>query len=96
MTSLKKLGAKWKKDPVFKVEYDALEEEFALASALIDTRKQADMTQEDVAEKMGTRQALIARLESDRANPSLKTLRRYAAATGTKLKITFEAEPAKP
>ncbi len=93
MTSIKTLGKKWKKGPAFRAEYDALEEEFALAAALIDARKQADLTQEEIAERMDTSQAAIARLEGSKGNPSLNTLRRYAEATGTRLKITFEATP---
>jgi len=52
----------WMKDPEFRAEYDALEEEFALASALIHARSEADMTQEEVARAMGTTQAVVARL----------------------------------
>ena len=95
MTSIETLGAKWKKDPAFRADYDALEEEFALASALIEARKHANLTQDQVAERMETSQAMIARMEGNKSNPSLKTLRRYAEATGTRLKITFEARPAK-
>ncbi len=54
----------WKKDPKYTAEYGALEEEFALASTLIEARENADMTQEEVAEAMGTTQAVVARLES--------------------------------
>jgi ribosome-binding protein aMBF1 (putative translation factor) len=82
----------WLKDPKFKAEYDALEEEFALAQALIEARANADMTQEQVAQKMGTTQAVVARLESGRSMPSTRTLQRYANATGTRLRITFETE----
>jgi transcriptional regulator with XRE-family HTH domain len=39
---------------------------------------------------METSQPAVARLEAGRGNPSLKTLRRYAAATGTRLNIAFE------
>ena len=92
MTDIKKLGRKWKKDPDFRAEYDALESEFALAAALIDARKHADLTQAEIATRMETSQAAIARLEGSKGNPSLNTLRRYAAATGTRLKITFEAD----
>src|SRR5450432_1125996 len=81
------------KDPKFKAAYDALEEEFALASALIEARAIADMTQEQVAEAMGTTQTVIARLESGRAMPSTRTLERFAKATGTRLRISFEAVP---
>ncbi|WP_105438252.1 helix-turn-helix domain-containing protein [Neorhizobium sp. T25_13] len=80
----------WRKDPEFVAAYDALEEEFALAEALIKARAQASMTQEDVAKAMGTTQAAIARLESGRSMPSTRTLQRFADATGTKLRISFQ------
>ncbi|WP_037086969.1 helix-turn-helix domain-containing protein [Neorhizobium vignae] len=80
----------WRKDPEFVAAYDALEEEFALAEALMKARAQASMTQEDVAKAMGTTQAAIARLESGRSMPSTRTLQRFADATGTKLRIRFE------
>ena len=82
--------AEWRKDPEYMAEYDALEEEFALASALIRARGEADMTQEDVAKAMGTTQAVVARLESGRAMPSTRTLQRFAKATGMRLRISFE------
>jgi ribosome-binding protein aMBF1 (putative translation factor) len=80
----------WLKDAEFVAAYDALEEEFALAEALIRARADASMTQEDVAKAMGTTQAAIARLESGRSMPSTRTLQRFAEATGTKLRIRFE------
>jgi ribosome-binding protein aMBF1 (putative translation factor) len=80
----------WMKDPEFRKAYDALEEEFALASALIKARGDADLTQEQVAVAMGTTQAFVARLESGRSMPSTRTLTRFAKATGTKLRISFE------
>lgn len=80
----------WLKDPEFVAAYDALEEEFELAEALIKARADASMTQEDVAKAMGTTQAAIARLESGRSMPSTRTLQRFAEATGTKLRIRFE------
>ena len=83
---------KWKKNPNFVLEYEALEEEFALASALIKARSEADMTQEQVAEAMGTTQAVVARLESGKGLPSTRTLERFAKATRTRLRITFESE----
>ena len=87
--SVRELSIEWFKDPEFVTAYDALEEEFALVHALISARSQADMTQEQVAEKMGTTQAVIARLEGGRVMPSTRTLRRFAEATGTRLTISF-------
>jgi ribosome-binding protein aMBF1 (putative translation factor) len=83
---------RWTADPEFKAAYDALEDEFALASALIKARGDAGMTQEQVAAAMGTTQAFVARLESGRVMPSTRTLERFAKATHTRLRIRFEPE----
>jgi ribosome-binding protein aMBF1 (putative translation factor) len=78
------------KDPAFLREYDALEEEFALAKALLDARERAGLTQSQVARRMKTTQTAVARLEGGRLNPSTRTLARYAEATGHRLVIGFE------
>ncbi|MEM7672485.1 MAG: helix-turn-helix transcriptional regulator [Verrucomicrobiota bacterium] len=82
------LFEKWRKDPDYVKEYDALEEEFAIANALIKARSKANLTQAEVAERMNTTQSAIARLEGG-ANPSISMLRRYAKATGTRLEINL-------
>ena len=82
----------WKKDPKYVAAYNALDEDFALASAMMKARAAADMTQEQVAKAMGTTQAVIARLESGRVLPSTRTLERFAKATRTRLRITFARE----
>ena len=82
----------WEKNPEFRAAYDALEDEFALAGALIKARGDAGMTQEQVARAMGTTQAAVARLESGRVMPSTRTLERFAKATGMRLRINFEPE----
>jgi DNA-binding XRE family transcriptional regulator len=87
---LEKVAKRWLKDPSFKAGYDALEEEFALASLVIEARTRAKLTQAELADKMGTSQSTVARLESGKAAPSLSTLRRIAKATGTRLEISFE------
>ena len=90
MTTLKELRKRWMKDPDFQAEYQALDDEFALAAALIDARTKADLTQEQVARLMDTTQAYVAKMEGLKVNPSVATLRRFAEATGTQLRITFE------
>ena len=88
---LSKLSDEWFKDPEFVREYDALEEEFALARALIGARAQAGLTQEELAQRMGTTQSAIARMEGGKGRPSTSTLAKVAKATGTKLRVSFEA-----
>jgi ribosome-binding protein aMBF1 (putative translation factor) len=86
---VEKSFAKWRKKSSYAAAYEALNDEFALAEALIDARTKADLRQSDVAKRMKTSQTAIARLESGRGNPSLRTLQKYAKATGTKLKLSF-------
>jgi ribosome-binding protein aMBF1 (putative translation factor) len=87
---VRKAAEAWLKDPEFRAEYEALADEFALASALIEARSRAGLTQEQVAKAMGTTQAVVARLEGGRVKPSTRTLERFAKATGTRLRIRFE------
>jgi ribosome-binding protein aMBF1 (putative translation factor) len=89
MTQIRDLHTGWMKDADYRKEYDALEGEFALASALIRARADAGLTQEQLAERMGTKQEVVARWEGGRVLPSTRTLTRLAKATGTVLKISF-------
>ena len=82
--------SRWRKEPAFNEAYADLEGEFALASALIGARADANITQGEIAKRMRTSQPTVARLESGHGNPSLNTLRRYAAATGKRLRLVFE------
>jgi DNA-binding XRE family transcriptional regulator len=82
--------AEWRKDPAYQEAYNALEGEFALAAALIEARSDANISQQEIAHRMHTSQPAVARLEGGHGNPSLNTLRRYAAATGTRLRLVFE------
>ncbi|OXE36800.1 MAG: transcriptional regulator [Phenylobacterium zucineum] len=90
MVAVEEAFAEWRKDPTYQDAYNALDGEFALAAALIEARSEADISQEEIARRMQTSQPAIARLEGGHGNPSLKTLRRYAEATGTRLRIIFE------
>jgi ribosome-binding protein aMBF1 (putative translation factor) len=84
--------AAWRNDPEYEKAYHALEDEFSLAAAMIKARAPAGLTQQQLAERMHTTQAVIARLESDRVKPSTRTLERLAAATGLRLRISFEPD----
>ncbi len=95
MARISEMHKKWMKEPKYKKAYDALEEEFVLASAVMDVRNRAGLTQEELARKMGTTQPVVARLESGRSRPSMRTLERLADATGSRLLISFEPRHAK-
>ena len=77
-------------DPAYRAAYDALDDEFALVGALIQARTRAQLSQAEVASRMGTTESAVSRLESGRVKPSTRTLERYARATGHKLHISLE------
>lgn len=95
MARISDLHKKWIKDQKYRKAYEALEEEFHLASAVIDARNRAGLTQQELAKKMGTTQPVVAQLESARTRPSMRTLERLAKATGSRLLIRFEPFPLK-
>ncbi len=76
-------------NPEFKKEYDTLEPEFALIRAILDARREKGITQKELSERTGIAQSDISKLENGSANPSVKTLKRVAAALGKKVKIEF-------
>jgi ribosome-binding protein aMBF1 (putative translation factor) len=80
-------------DPEVRAEFDALDSEFSIARALIAARARAGLSQGEVAERMGTTQSVVARLESGRNAPNLRTIRRYAEAVGARLTIRLDARP---
>ncbi|MEI9990840.1 MAG: helix-turn-helix transcriptional regulator [Rhizomicrobium sp.] len=94
MRSIVSFKRKMLRNPAVKEEYDALEEEFALINELLAARTRARLTQAQVARRMGTSQSAVARLESGRS-PSMASLRKYAAATGSRVEIKLAPVPRK-
>lgn len=78
------------KNPRFRKEWEDSEIEYQLGRKLIEARLKRNLSQRDLAEKAQTTQAVISRVESMNANPSLNLLKRLANALGVKLKIAFE------
>lgn len=78
------------KDPEFRKVWEESEAEYQLSRALIQKRLAKKMSQQDLAEKAHTTQAVISRVEAMNSNPSLNLLKRLANALGVKLKIAFE------
>src|SRR4030042_2444410 len=77
------------KDPEFRKEYEALEPEYKLASALIRLRLEKGLTQEQLAQLLNTKQESIARLESGGSLPSLSTVRKVADALDAEVEINL-------
>lgn len=85
----KELHKEWMKDSVYSLEYNKLEPEFALASAMIGARIKKKMSQEELAKRVGTGQAVISRLEGMNAKPSISLIQRVADALGLKFELKF-------
>lgn len=77
--------------PGFTPAWDALEEEYAALEALLSARKTAGLTQEELAQRMGTTKSAVSRLEASLRNekhsPSFATLKKYAHACGKRLVV---------
>lgn len=88
----KQLIGKMLKNPSVKAEVNKLNrEEFAILDEILAARKEAGLSQAQIAKRMGTQAPAIARLESALAtgkhSPSLSTLKKYAAALGKKIEL---------
>ena len=77
------------KDPEFKKEWEDFQPELELMKQVIGERMEQNISQRELADRMGTKQANISRLENGNANPSLDFLKRLAKALGKKLEITL-------
>ncbi|MFA6917952.1 MAG: helix-turn-helix transcriptional regulator [Candidatus Gracilibacteria bacterium] len=77
------------KDKELRKEYDALATEFIIADIIIGKRLEKGLSQAELANKIGTKQSAISRLESGDYNPSVKLLEKVAKALGLKLSVSF-------
>lgn len=77
------------KNPEFRKEWENSEVEYQLGRKLIEVRLKRELSQRELAKKVGTSQAAISRIEGMSANPSLSLLKRIAQALNSKLKISF-------
>jgi transcriptional regulator with XRE-family HTH domain len=96
MLTHKELKARALAQPDVKAEYQRLEDEFAFLDEFLNARFAAGLTQADLAERIGTTQSAVARLEagSGKHSPSLATLRKYAHALGCRVELRLVKEPA--
>ena len=82
MKTLKTLKRELLADAETRTAYDALTDEYAIARELIAARTRAGLSQDEVAQRMGTTQSVVARLESGKRPPSMRTVQRFAQAVG--------------
>lgn len=77
------------KNPEFRKEYEALQVEFDLIKEIVKRRAETNMSQAELARRMHSDQATISRYESGAYNPSIKFLKRMAAALDSKIKVSL-------
>lgn len=86
------------KDPESRLEYEAFKLQLELADKMKKSRRKADLTQEELANKLHTKKSVIARLEAgggkEKHSPSLKTLVKYALGIGYKLEVKLKKQAA--
>lgn len=77
-------------DEKFRVEYEKLRPRYEAIEQIIRARKEQNMTQEELAKRVGTQKSNISRLESGNYNPTLDMLIRVATALGKKINIQLQ------
>ena len=90
MKSLKTIKAELLIDAANRAEFDAQAPAFETARELVAARAQAGLSQAQVAERTGTTQSTVARLESGMHPPSLRTVQRFAQAEGGRAVVRIE------
>lgn len=77
------------KDSELKKAYDDLDLEYSIIEQVIRKRLEKGLSQKQLAEKIGTKQSAIARLEGGNSNPSVAFLEKVSKALGGKLQISL-------
>ena len=90
MQTYKELKSKYLKDPEVKKAYDNLEAEYQVIRKVIDLRLKKKMSQKELAERVGTKQAAISRFENNLSNPTVAFLSKIASTFNKKLIIDFK------
>jgi ribosome-binding protein aMBF1 (putative translation factor) len=78
------------RDAAFARLLEEMRPENALKTAMIEARIRAGLTQQQLAERMGTKQTAIARLERGRSSPNIRTLKKLAEVTRSRLVIRLD------
>ena len=94
MLTHEELITKMLKNPKVRAEYERVErEEMPMLDAILSVRRQANLSQEEVARRMHVSPPVVSRLErallSGRPSPSIRTLQNYAQAVGKRLQISL-------
>ena len=78
------------KDEEFRAEYEKLKPRYELIAQIIGVRNQLNITQEELALRVGTQKSNISRLESGSYNPTLDFIAKIAQSLGKKIRISLD------
>jgi HTH-type transcriptional regulator/antitoxin HipB len=92
----KTVRAGWQADPDDRAAHAEVSAEMDLAFAMAEARHRAQLSQSEVARRIGTSQAMVARWETGKVAPTVTSLRRCAEATGARPSIALSSDPAPP
>jgi ribosome-binding protein aMBF1 (putative translation factor) len=95
-TPLPDLHEEWLNDADYQQAFQTPELEIALGREITRARIRATLTQEQLAQRMGTTQPAIASLEAGESSPGIKALKKLAEVTGSHLVVKFEETPPPP
>lgn len=87
--SFEEMKADMLKDEEFKIEYEKLQPRYEAIEQIIRARKEQNITQAELAKRVGTQKSNISRLESGNYNPSLDFLAKIAESLGKKISVTL-------
>lgn len=87
--SFEEMKADMLKDEEFKIEYEKLKPRYEAIEQIIRARKEQNITQAELAKRVGTQKSNISRLESGNYNPSLDFLAKIAESLGKKISVTL-------
>lgn len=88
--SFEEVKADMQKDEKFKAEYEKLRPRYEAIEQIIKARKEQNMTQSELAKRVGTQKSNISRLESGNYNPSLDFLTKVAESLGKSLSVEIK------
>ena len=88
MSNFEEFLAEQLKNDEFRREYEELKPHFTIIKAIINAYN-SGITKSDLVMKTGISTKYISQLENGNANPSVRTLQKFAAAMGKQLKISF-------
>ena len=89
MIPYEKAAQQWRNKPSYRKAYAALEAEYSLYDAMLKAMAESDLTQKEVAKRMGTSEAAVSRLFDVKHAPTWTTITKFAKAVGKQPVLKF-------